>query len=190
MSRLLSKTLFSILVLIVGVPFAFCAVLLLYNSSSWLNYRHTLPAADVTTGACLVAFWLWTWHSEVRWTRGRRLLTFVSIFAALVPALLVYWLCATTGHRADGAILAGICWAGVWTGTTTIIWRETRLEQAQPTRGSAEFRLLCPSCGYNLAGLHEARCPECGARYALYQLLASLIKEDSLASATGADGGG
>jgi putative transposase len=32
----------------------------------------------------------------------------------------------------------------------------------------------CPHCGYNMTGLHEARCPECGTQYTLNELFASL----------------
>jgi DNA-directed RNA polymerase subunit RPC12/RpoP len=30
--------------------------------------------------------------------------------------------------------------------------------------------IACPSCGYNLRGLKEAKCPECGAEFTLDQL--------------------
>lgn len=29
----------------------------------------------------------------------------------------------------------------------------------------------CPNCGYNLRGLKEARCPECGCEYTIEQLV-------------------
>ena len=29
----------------------------------------------------------------------------------------------------------------------------------------------CPSCGYNLRGLREARCPECGSSFTIEQLV-------------------
>jgi len=31
--------------------------------------------------------------------------------------------------------------------------------------------IQCPSCGYRLAGLPEARCPECGAEFRLKQVV-------------------
>lgn len=38
-----------------------------------------------------------------------------------------------------------------------------------------EFRtksqeMSCPSCGYSMRGLYEARCPECGAEFTIDQL--------------------
>ncbi len=32
--------------------------------------------------------------------------------------------------------------------------------------------LRCPACEYNMTGLYEARCPECGKLYTLDQLFA------------------
>ncbi len=29
----------------------------------------------------------------------------------------------------------------------------------------------CPGCGYSMVGLHQSRCPECGNRYTLDELL-------------------
>jgi len=39
--------------------------------------------------------------------------------------------------------------------------------------------IACPSCGYNLTGLSEARCPEYGSRFTLDQLVASLARRDT-----------
>lgn len=39
------------------------------------------------------------------------------------------------------------------------------------------MRLPCPKCGYNLTGLREARCPECGATYTLDELVVTLAEQ-------------
>ena len=36
--------------------------------------------------------------------------------------------------------------------------------------------IACPTCGYNLTGLREARCPECGSQFTLDQLYAAATK--------------
>jgi rubredoxin len=41
--------------------------------------------------------------------------------------------------------------------------------------------VFCPSCGYNLFGIPQVRCPECGFRYD-YAGIAALAKEESLRS--------
>ena len=38
---------------------------------------------------------------------------------------------------------------------------------------TSALTILCPVCGYNLTGLREARCPECGGTFTLDQLAAS-----------------
>jgi len=55
---------------------------------------------------------------------------------------------------------------------TVIAWRETPRERADRLArlGAA---IVCPLCGYNLAGFREARCPECGGSFTLDQLAAT-----------------
>src|SRR5215471_12139833 len=40
-----------------------------------------------------------------------------------------------------------------------------------PDRAAMGREILCPLCGYNLRGLVEPRCPECGHRFVWTQLL-------------------
>jgi rubrerythrin len=42
---------------------------------------------------------------------------------------------------------------------------------------SNRSNVSCPSCGYNLTGLNEARCPECGAKFTLDELFAAQPRE-------------
>ena len=41
--------------------------------------------------------------------------------------------------------------------------------------------ICCPVCGYNMTGLHESRCPECGSQFTLDQLLAAQPDRDKAA---------
>ena len=47
----------------------------------------------------------------------------------------------------------------IWRAGKRIAWR--RLAQGSP---------MCPRCGYDMRGLTEARCPECGSVYTLDSL--------------------
>ncbi len=42
----------------------------------------------------------------------------------------------------------------------------------------------CPTCGYNLTGLEENRCPECGAGFNIEQILAERHKAELIISRT------
>jgi predicted Zn-ribbon and HTH transcriptional regulator len=37
--------------------------------------------------------------------------------------------------------------------------------------------MACPNCGYNLTGLREARCPECGSQFTLDELFARVTED-------------
>jgi DNA-directed RNA polymerase subunit RPC12/RpoP len=59
-----------------------------------------------------------------------------------------------------------------WLAVAVFIWCETPAEPAERIEGSSKSAVACPTCGYNLTGLSEARCPECGTRFTLDELLA------------------
>jgi len=67
----------------------------------------------------------------------------------------------------------------VWVLATVLLWRETAAERlARMSKLASHPTMLCPFCGYNLSGLREARCPECGASFTLDELAASQPQRD------------
>jgi len=50
---------------------------------------------------------------------------------------------------------------------TFLLWRSGYVRGWRAARSTPP---TCPACGYNLTGLSECRCPECGASYRLDQL--------------------
>jgi len=48
---------------------------------------------------------------------------------------------------------------------------DTKCESAPPNWDVLTDEIECPLCGYNLRGLSEARCPECGSQYTWGELL-------------------
>jgi tRNA(Ile2) C34 agmatinyltransferase TiaS len=60
---------------------------------------------------------------------------------------------------------------------TLLIWRETPVERAERlahlTEAAQASTPHCPRCGYNMTGLTQARCPECGSQYTLDALIAA-----------------
>ena len=130
--------------------------------------------------AFVATYWIAIWYGVVRWTRGRIWAT-----AAAAPAALLLGVCVgmVTGRAvpAAGAEIATLVGGGVvpiaWVVATVWIWKETAAERAERLAAMGRETVSCPLCGYNLTGLHEARCPECGARFTLDQLLATQPKQ-------------
>jgi DNA-directed RNA polymerase subunit RPC12/RpoP len=73
------------------------------------------------------------------------------------------------GFHMFGTILAPL----LWLIATVFIWRETPAERGRRVRSAGNAGIACPTCGYNLTGLSESRCPECGNRFTLDELLAA-----------------
>jgi rubrerythrin len=61
------------------------------------------------------------------------------------------------------------------------IWRETAQERVARLKTAGVDTIVCSVCGYNMTGLKEARCPECGVQYTLDQLYASQPSRDNVA---------
>jgi hypothetical protein len=71
----------------------------------------------------------------------------------------------------------------VWVLATVLIWRETPQERMQRLAAGGAGTLACPICGYNMTGLREARCPECGVGMTLDELVAAQARRDAVALA-------
>ena len=139
--------------------------------------RHDTTALWVTNLVCggnLVLAWILIWRSEVSWTPRRRILTALSLVMAAVPAAIVVMILQLVKPHSEelAAIFGVMIWAPCWMGSTAIVWRETRAEREQRMQMQGLGALVCPTCGYNLMGLREAHCPECGSRFTLDQLYA------------------
>lgn len=138
---------------------------------------------NLLCGGVLVLAWCAIWRQLVRWTSARRLWTIASIFLAMVPAAaMVLLLSLTMRFSPDeiAAVFSAMIWAPAWLACTALVWRETRLERIGRLRRLGADAIPCPACGYNLTGLREARCPECGSQFTLEQLLASQRRDADL----------
>lgn len=138
-------------------------------------------------GTLLLAmgYWLLIWVGGVRWTGRRAVLTVLTLVAALGVGVLVGLFAGGAGMLFDGsgsfqeniAVPFGALAAGVaWLIFTPLAWRETAAERRhREQRETAGYNgsLFCVTCGYSMAGLSQARCPECGAEYTLESLVAA-----------------
>ena len=125
--------------------------------------------------------WLLIWFGEVSWTPARMVLTVGSAFWSLGPALAAFGvLVMLAGEDEVGILLAAMAWAVSWITSTALVWRETKRERLTRLQRLGVGAVACPTCGYNLTGLREAKCPECGSQYTLDQLFAGLQADREL----------
>lgn len=120
------------------------------------------------------AYWILLWRRVVCWTRERVALTVASVPAALLLGALLAVLIRVMPLRPPAELsvfAAGALSAMAWVITTVIIWRETPAERARRLARAGTDSVCCPVCGYNLTGMRELRCPECGARFTADELL-------------------
>jgi len=171
MTNLLARILLAIMLLPLGtVLYAVIVVALIKGPG---NDALAFTAATLVTAVFVVVYWLALWRQSVRWTSeriGRTL--FASLGSVIVGAIGGAVLMALAGINevTFGIFIGGVIAMVTWLPVTVLLWRETPEERVERLRHAATDVLCCPRCGYNMTGLHEARCPECGAQYTLNQL--------------------
>ena len=113
-------------------------------------------------GCAIIAVCAWTlmWRRSVRWTRS---LVWWTVLSAL-PLLITPIIAIRNGSVPvlDALYkLSPILALGIWFAGTALIWRRPndRIAIADDAKLAAP---TCPTCEYNLTGLREVRCPECG----------------------------
>ena len=121
-------------------------------------------------------YWVLLWRSAVRWTPWRVLYTVGGTALALLAGVAMGVLCMSL--NAQIPVPALVMFGGglvpiVWVLMTVLVWRETNAERAARLAAVGASEIVCPVCGYRMAGLREARCPECGAAFTIEQLVAA-----------------
>ena len=174
MSGLIARILLTILIFPAATLFYFVSYIML-ERKVLSDGEAAIVWATVLTSLFMAGYWFVLWRRTVNWTPRRVGRTFWAIGAAVFAG-------GTVGAAIRLALeydqVVGTClgclWAAVvWIICTIFVWRETEAERAaRLSRANADV-LVCPSCGYNLTGLRESRCPECGASFTLNELLAA-----------------
>ena len=174
MTNLLARILLAIMILPLAATVYVVVVFSLISKPG--NDAVAFIVATLLTAVFVVAYWLWLWRESVKWTGARIGRTLLASAGCVgVGALGAAFLNAVSNiHEESFAIfIAGLLSIVSWLPVTVLIWRETSQERMDRLRLAAGDVLCCLRCGYNMTGLHEARCPECGTQYTLNQLFAA-----------------
>jgi len=170
MNNLVSRILLSIFLL----PLLFLVFWSVYFFTKW-QFGLTDEGALLLTGTAMMAFaifyWLLLWRRVVNWTEWRVVGTALAVPSSAVLGMLFGIVFAKQTDDELGITFGAFFAQMVWLISTIIIWRETPAERVKRMQMLAGKAVFCPRCGYNLTGLYEARCPECGSKFTLDQLM-------------------
>ncbi len=136
-------------------------------------------AIAIAGGVWLLSL-IWLWRPAIRLrrpSRGRRRRerwpTPLIVTAGLAGAVTLLTFIAG-GRRWDRTeVLESALWL-VAAGVAIVAWLPAvfDLERGRPVVGpDGRVNVHCPDCGYSMAGLHAASCPECGRRSTLDELI-------------------
>jgi hypothetical protein len=174
MSQLLSRILLAMLML----PLATVVYVLSVAASLHLFFGYGQPSASpfvvagIVTWGFIAAYWVLLWREQVRWTSTRVAATLASCAAVLIPGVAVAGIVPALGGDAGfGTFLASVVTILLWIVATILIWRETTSERIERVRAMSDDAIACLNCGYNMTGLREPKCPECGGSFTLDELL-------------------
>jgi hypothetical protein len=148
------------------------------NTGSW-GYANRevfcFLVAGVVTWLFVAGYWWLLWRASVNWNGWRIGGSAAAIVGSAIVSGLVGVLISAAVDRGNGdfgTFVATVLSILLWLISTVFLWRETPKERSTRLSGAGNA-ITCPTCGYNLTGLSESRCPECGTKFTLDQLLAS-----------------
>jgi hypothetical protein len=186
MSRLVSRILLSIFMFPLASIFYIFVIVGGEQTMRMTNIRAreevTFLVSGILSWMVVAVYWCLLWRSGVNWNSSRVLRTILAALGAATVGCLAgaaTELLANNNMDASFAIfIGGILTIILWLVATVFIWRETTAERADRVKGASKSAITCPTCGYNLTGLSESRCPECGSKFTLNELMALQLKTD------------
>ena len=171
MSHLIARLLLSMLLFpLAGLVYT-VAIVVYFRMSGYGDQEIGWIFAGAVTWAFVATYWILLWRNSVRWDT-RIHTTIVAAIVAGVVGLVLGAICNTI-ERGFGAFVGSTSAILLWLVATCFLWRESPTERADRLAGTGRDGVVCPTCGYNLTGLKEPRCPECGSQFTLDQLLAA-----------------
>jgi hypothetical protein len=172
MSHLIARLLLSMLVFpLAGLVYT-VALVIYFETAGRYGRDEGWVVAGAVTWAFVAVYWVLLWHKSVRWESGRVGITVIAAIVAAVAGTIIGAICNTI-ERGFGSFVGSTSAILLWLVATCFLWRESPAERAERVGAGGRDGVVCPTCGYNLTGLKEPRCPECGSQFTLDQLFAS-----------------
>jgi hypothetical protein len=186
MSRLVSRILLSIFMFpLATIFYIFCMVITEQTVQMGTNYREResvmFLVSSFLTWMVVALYWCLLWRSGVNWNSSRVRRTILAALGASAFGGLAGVFAGLMVNNSDasfGIFVGGVLTIILWLVATVFIWRETTAERADRIKGAGKSAITCPTCGYNLTGLSEARCPECGSKFTLNELMTLQLNAD------------
>ena len=185
MSGTLVRTILALACLVSTLVICFLIFVMLESNGP---YEQAMIISVLVTAVYFVIVWTWVWYGVVNWTnRRKKIMIFLALGIIVCTIVVANAIGATQNRRHTQLILGGLGGGSffifAWTIGTVLLWKETAEERASRMENLGVDGVSCPACGYNMTGLKNATCPECGKVYTVDQIVAHVIesKRDVLA---------
>ena len=182
MTKLIARLILAMLILPVSASlfvFGFAAII---SQSTGAPSSLSIVLLYLGLYTFVATYWILLWRTMIRWTRERVMRTFLAGVLAVLMSGAAAGFVFMVFRRSEPALvllISGAIVPVVWVLATVLIWRETPAERIERLSSAGREAISCPVCGYNMTGLSEARCPECGTRFTLDQLVVTQPKTDT-----------
>lgn len=156
-----------------GLLFPVGFVILLFSRiysarSLGFSMHSSMQLAGFVTFVTTITCYILIWRGMVNWTRWRQRAT-VAAVALSHPIGIPLGILISQGDDDFGWFLSAVLPIAVVVLASVPIWIQSPFKR----KPLPPMSVPCPQCGYDLRGLSEARCPECGTRFTLEQLVRS-----------------
>lgn len=156
------------------LPAVFFIIVLLLDDFFSLEDRLSFSISYGLCGIIAVSIWLLAWRRAICWTSRRRWMTALLVAAALASAFSPF---VPDIHDVVDTVIKvwPVLMLAVWFAGTAWVWRlqpgewpadhfeiKSGAIGSQSPNPKESIRVACGQCRYDLRGLREARCPECG----------------------------
>lgn len=165
MPKLVARILLALLV-IPGTVFVWVVTFMMTDARP-IDTDHCAVIASLASCLFTAVYWTAVWRRDVRWTPAKVLASVLSVVGAGLLGIVLMALLGPITYGFQAIQVATLGAQSAWLVATILLWRDTT-----PRPAAKADEIVCPACGYNLAGLTEIRCPECGARFTVDDLFA------------------